>query len=104
MEIIALALANRPPDPAEAAGGSGSGPPSPSGRHLAPAANGVEAQAAEPSHGSPAAVAAAASGGSSERGPPSGGTLVICPGTLLQQWRAELGNHAHGGCTGGFRC
>jgi len=30
---------------------------------------------------------------------PRGGTLVVCPPALLQQWQAEAANHAHGALT-----
>jgi hypothetical protein len=87
VEIIALVLANQAPG-AAVDGGTDVGPgPDPG---TSPVAGATATGSPHPAAGS-----GAMNGGASGQ-QWDGGTVVICPATLLQQWRAELANHAHG--------
>jgi hypothetical protein len=104
VEIIALILANKAPSMVgEGDAIQGLTSPAASPAVFPAAAGAAEANGGlHPTANGGAATANGASGtdgGSCSGGGHKvahGGTLVICPSTLLQQWRAELGNHAHG--------
>ncbi|GAB4816117.1 hypothetical protein N2152v2_003163 [Parachlorella kessleri] len=118
VEIIALVLANRAPGMdathAEESGAALYIPGTPGGQAPAAAAATEQPPAVAAAEASLAAALAGAQGSNClpQNGKPGGarlaatvgrqwcgvddGTLVVCPSPLLQQWRAELGNHAHG--------
>ena len=94
VEMLSLILVNPPPynhkyilgvAAAEAAAPAGGGTAS---------AMAADAAAAAAGGGRPGSAASSPPPPPPPR--PRGGTLVVCPPTLLQQWQAELANHAHG--------